>query len=602
MPGMQLPARVGKYELEEYLGGGMSHVYRARDTVIGRTVALKILTDKGREDADVKARFLAEARTAGNISHENILGIYDFGEDEDHHPFMVMEFLRGEDLRSAIKKQHTGDMRNRMRIALEIGRALEYIHGQKVVHRDLKPENVHISLNGQVKLMDFGISKTEGLDLTRTGFMVGTPYYMAPEQVTGSPVTAQADVYSFGVLLYELITGKHAISGDTMERIFYAVLNEPIPVEPMGRAGAPAGLSRLVVACTAKSPAERPQGFETICRDLEQLMAAPDEGVVDQEAVTLVMPERQPGALGAAAAASLSMDGPTEALPRPAKPPVATEPPAAPVPERKKPAWLWPSVGLAAAATAIGLFLMFRPHAPAASIASAPPASAPAASAPKTRITTPSGDMMLVPAGSFLFGEKKEQADLPAFYIDRTEVTNNAYSQFSSATHRELPPKFPQDKPGYPVVNVTIEDAKAFAAWAGKRLPKALEWEKAARGSDGRLYPWGNTPEKARANVGTGQLQPAEDFVGGASPSGALQMIGNVWEFVDETGAPSNGALTYFQDKLKPAPTASEIWYKTRGQAFNNAKLDEGAIWDSATVPARWYEVNLGFRCVMDVK
>jgi serine/threonine-protein kinase len=597
---MQLPARVGRYELEEYLGGGMSHVYRARDTVIGRTVAVKILTDKGREDADVKARFLAEARTAGNISHENILRIYDFGEDDDHHPFMVMEFLRGEDLRSAIKKQLTGDMRNRVRIALEIGRALEYIHGQKIVHRDLKPENVHISLNGQVKLMDFGISKKEGLDLTRTGYMVGTPYYMAPEQVTGGPLTAQADVYSFGVLLYELITGMHAVSSDSMERIFYAVLNEAIPVETMRRAGAPAGLCRLVRACTAKSPAERPQGFETICRDLEQMMAAPDEGVVDPVAETLVMPELQPGA-AAAAAASRAMDGPTELLPQAPKAAVGSEPSAAPIPKRRKRAWLWPSVGLTAA-VAVGLFLILRPHAPVASIAPVAASGSPVAETPKTRIATPTGEMVLVPAGSFLLGERKEQAELPAFYIDRTEVINAAYSQFCHATERQLPPHFPADQPDYPVVNVNIEDAKAFAAWAGKRLPSAKEWEKAARGIDGRLYPWGDTPEQARANVGIRELQRADDFAGGASPYGALQMIGNVWEFVDQTATPSATALTYFQDKLKPAPTAAETWFRIRGEAFNSDKLEEGAIWDSFMVPARWREANLGFRCVMGVK
>jgi serine/threonine-protein kinase len=596
---MQLPARIGRYELEEYLGGGMSHVYRARDTVIGRTVAVKILTDKAREDADVKARFLAEARTAGNISHENILGIYDFGEDDDHHPFMVMEFLRGEDLRSAIKKQHTGDMRNRMRIALEVGRALEYIHGQKIVHRDLKPENVHISLNGQVKLMDFGISKKEGLDLTRTGYMVGTPYYMAPEQVTGGPLTAEADVYSFGVLLYELITGMHAISGDSMERIFYAVLNEAIPMEPMRRAGAPAGLCRLVLACTAKSPAERPQGFETICRDLEQLMAAPDEGVVDPDAATLVMPERQPG-VAAAAAASRAMDERTELLPQTPKGAAAAEPSAAPMPESRKRDWLWLSAGLTAVA-AVGLFLMLRPHAPAASIGPVAAGSPTVAEAPKTRIGTPTGEMVLVPAGSFLFGEKEEQAELPAFYIDRTEVTNAAYNQFCNATQRQLPQHFPVDKPEYPVVNVTIEDAKAFAAWAGKRLPSAREWEKAARGTDGRLYPWGDTAAKGRANIGTGGLQRADDFAGGASPFGALQMIGNVWEFVDETATPSGRTLGYFQRILKPAPTAEETWYRIRGEAFNSDKLEEGAIWDSGTVPARWHEANLGFRCVRDV-
>src|SRR5262245_22517720 len=120
---MQLPARIGKYELEEFLGGGMSHVYRARDTVIGRTVAVKILTEQGCQDQEVKNRFLAEARMAGNISHENVLSIYDFGEDEHHHPFMVMEFLRGGDLRHAIKNGTTGDTKSKLKIALQIAKA-----------------------------------------------------------------------------------------------------------------------------------------------------------------------------------------------------------------------------------------------------------------------------------------------------------------------------------------------------------------------------------------------------------------------------------------------------------------------------------------------
>src|SRR5215510_7780523 len=168
---MQLPARIGKYELEEFLGGGMSHVYRARDTVIGRTVAVKILTEQGCADDEVKARFLAEARMAGNLSHDNILSIYDFGEDEQKRPFMVMEFLRGEDLRSAIRNGKTGDLGNKLGIAVQVAKALQYTHSQKIVHRDIKPENIHINGSGVAKLIDFGIAKTEGLQMTRAGYV-----------------------------------------------------------------------------------------------------------------------------------------------------------------------------------------------------------------------------------------------------------------------------------------------------------------------------------------------------------------------------------------------------------------------------------------------
>ena len=562
---MELPARIGKYELEEYLGGGMSRVYRATDTVIGRTVAIKILTESGLEDGEVKARFLAEAKTAGGISHENILGIYDFGEDEQRRPFIVMEFLKGEDLRHAIRNGHTGDVGNKIRIALQIARALEYINSQKIIHRDIKPENVHITTAGQVKLMDFGISKREGLDnMTRTGFMVGTPYYMAPEQVSGGPITTQVDVYAFGVLLYELMTGRHPIVGDTMERVFYCILNEPLNLEPL-RSKAPEALCELVAKCTAKNPGERPQGFGPVCAELERIQKAPaladDEAVFsDRDMPTLVVPERQPA---------------------PAPAPVP-----APVSARR-PGWMLPAAVLLAAGLATGLFVALKQKGPVPTI------------------SDPAGDMVLVPAGPFLFGQNKQQVTLKAFYVDKTTVTNAVYLAFSNATHHELPPGFPQDKPGFPVVNVTIGDAQAFAQWAKKRLPTEREWEKAARGTDGRQYPWGNQPpDTSMVNVGTGVLHPAADFPSGASPYGALQMIGNVWQFIDEPKTPSKDALAYFQDKLTPPPTADEPWYETRGQSCDTkgGATDKNVIWDAATVPVRWREQFTGFRCVRDVR
>ena len=285
-PGMKLPACVGKYAMEEFLGGGMAHVYRARDTIIGRQVAVKILTPAGSQNAGTKARFLAEARAAGNLSHDNILTVYDYGEDEQHGPFMVMEYLQGEDLGKAIRDGHTGDLGGKLNIALQIARALEYVHTQKMVHRDIKPANIHIGVGGVVKLMDFGIAKMDDLALTRTGTIVGTPYYMAPEQVSGQELTGQVDVYAFGLLLFELITGARAISSGSVEQIFYRILNEPLDLGPTRQAGVPEALSNLVARCAAKDASARPSGFAPVCAEIERIAGGLDA------ASTLILPAR----------------------------------------------------------------------------------------------------------------------------------------------------------------------------------------------------------------------------------------------------------------------------------------------------------------------
>jgi serine/threonine-protein kinase len=275
---LQLPARIGKYQLEEFLGGGMSHVYRAVDTVLGRTVALKILTEAGCADAEAKARFLAEARMAGNVYHDNIIAVYDFGEEQGR-PFIVMEFLRGESLKEAIRNGRPPDLRGKLSVALQIARALGYVHSKKIIHRDIKPENIHLDSAGKVKLMDFGIAKSEGLQLTRAGFTLGTPYYMAPEQVLGQQVTSQVDVYSFGVLMFELLTGVKPITGDTVERIFNQILYEPLDLEPLRRTGAPPRIFELVARCTLKDPAQRIQGFPLVVQELEAALAGRLEAV-----------------------------------------------------------------------------------------------------------------------------------------------------------------------------------------------------------------------------------------------------------------------------------------------------------------------------------
>ena len=264
--------RIGKYEVLEYLGGGMSEVYRATDTVLGRTVALKILTDQGAQDDQMRSRFLLEAKVSSGISHDNIITTYDYG-DAEGRPYLVMEFLVGQTLKQAIRASDPRPLRERLDIALQLARALRHVHRQGIVHRDIKPDNVHLDEKGRVKLMDFGIAKTRTETLTRTGMTVGTPQYMAPETLAAQPPRPASDVYSFGVLLFELLSGQRAIEADTMERVFYAVLHEPVPVDKLSAAGIPQDIVDLVAGCTRKALADRIPDFDPIVETLEAWLA-----------------------------------------------------------------------------------------------------------------------------------------------------------------------------------------------------------------------------------------------------------------------------------------------------------------------------------------
>jgi eukaryotic-like serine/threonine-protein kinase len=284
----------------------------------------------------------------------------------------------------------------------------------------------------------------------------------------------------------------------------------------------------------------------------------------------------------------VELEAPTAMLP--ALPVDAPPPPTRPV-------WLLPVVLLIAAAAAVGLYF-------AAHTGKAPQPAGPVFA---ERLETSTGEMLLVAAGPFQSGEEKKPVDLPAFYVDKTEVTNAAYARFCAATGHKLPQDFPMDRPNYPVVNVSIIEARDFAKWAGKQLPNGRQWEKAARGTDGRLFPWGNERAMDRANVAGKGVRPVTDFLNGASPCGALQMVGNVWELVDQISTAGPKMVEYFGRRLKPAPRADEPWYSIRGFSFQEEFKDaeqkkqfDAVLWDSSTVPARWKDLNIGFRCVKD--
>jgi len=534
---MELPAQFGKYLLERFLGGGMSQVFQATDTVLNRTVCVKILTPEGAADEDTRARFLAEAKMSASLVHDNVIRIFDYGQ-ELGHPYIVMEFLTGADLRSIIKANTAGDLAARINIAIQGARALAYVHSKKLIHRDIKPDNLHVDLSGRVRLMDFGIAKSQDLHLTKTGFQVGTPYYMSPEQVMGDPATERVDIYAYGILLYELFTGVRPIEGETVERLFYQILHEPLKLDALLAVQLPQYLVDLIVRMTAKKPEDRPADFNQIISLLEAGEPAP---------------------------------------PAPAQPA-----PQAKTVSGKKVTGLMLGFAALVVAGFIGL-TMWKLDAIKTSVA--------VRHAAEPIIKHPAGDLLIVPNGEFQAGEDRHKVTLPDFYIDKTEVTNAAYAAVT---------KKPESAdPGLPVVNVTFTEAKSFCEAAGKRLPTPLEWEKAVRGSDGRLYPWGNSADADKAVTDNKPLAPANSMLGSGSPYGALHLAGNVWEWVDQSVQPSAGALASLATVLNPPPTATEPWYPAKGGSFDRP-IAHAVAYESMSLPARFAAPNVGFRCAKD--
>ena len=283
-------SRLGSYEILSPLGaGGMGEVYRARDTKLARDVAVKVLPASLAGDPGALARFQREARAVASLSHPNILSIYDFGAD-DGVAYSVMELLDGETLRARLDSAPPS-ARKSVEIALQIVRGLAAAHERGVVHRDLKPENVFLTRDGQVKVLDFGLARVLGdpraqpAGDTRTqlqtseGIVMGTVGYMSPEQVRGIPADHRSDIFSCGVVLYELVAGRRPFGGDTAAETMTAILKEtPPPLAVSDTAIAPA-LRRIVEHCLEKEPAERFQSARDLAFDLEALRTVSDSGV-----------------------------------------------------------------------------------------------------------------------------------------------------------------------------------------------------------------------------------------------------------------------------------------------------------------------------------
>ena len=224
--------KIGRYKILEQIGqGAMGVVYKALDPFIERVVAVKTMSADLDADPDFRARCFREARSIGQLSHKNIIVIYDLGE-EGGKAYMAMEFLDGEDLKFRIARKEHIPLEVKLRYMIEVTEGLSHAHKKEVFHRDIKPGNIYITKTGQVKILDFGLARLASSDMTKSGSVMGTPNYMSPEQIRGTPIDNRSDIFSAGATFYELITYRRPFYSESLQSTFYKVLQEePEPVE-----------------------------------------------------------------------------------------------------------------------------------------------------------------------------------------------------------------------------------------------------------------------------------------------------------------------------------------------------------------------------------
>jgi eukaryotic-like serine/threonine-protein kinase len=282
-----------RYELEELVGhGGMSSVYRAHDSLLERYVALKILHEQYSEDDDFVERFKREARSVAQLQHPNIVTVIDRGE-QDGRQYIVFEYIDGENLKELVVRKGRLEVHEALEIAIEVARALGFAHEHGLVHRDVKPQNVLMNGDGRAKVTDFGIARSLDVEhgVTQTGTVLGTSNYIAPEQASGKHVDQHSDVYSLGVVLYEMLTGDVPFPGESFVAVALKHVNDPPPNVLDVRGDIPLRVAHAVERALEKDPERRFPTMAAFAAELEACLAELDKG--GDGAVTMVVPAAQ---------------------------------------------------------------------------------------------------------------------------------------------------------------------------------------------------------------------------------------------------------------------------------------------------------------------
>ncbi len=324
-----------RYRATEKIGsGGMADVYKAVDDVLGRTVAIKVLHPRYATEPNFVARFRQEAQAAANLSHPNIVNMYDWGREGETY-YIVMEYVNGTDLKSLVTQRGPLDPAKAAEYAQQVCAALSVAHGYDVIHRDIKPHNIVLTPDGTIKVMDFGIARAGNTTMTQTNSVLGTAQYISPEQAQGKPIGPASDLYSLGVTLYEMVTGRLPFDADTPVATALAQVNEePVPPRQI-RGSIPPALEAVILRAMRKNPAERYSSAAEMRDDLKRVASG------------------QPAVGGAYGGTS---DNHTSVLP-PVEQSASARPSAVPqirpVPQRRTSPWVW--VAVAAVVLALGL-------------------------------------------------------------------------------------------------------------------------------------------------------------------------------------------------------------------------------------------------------
>lgn len=603
---------LGRYQILEQLGeGGMATVYKAYDTRLDRYVAIKVI----RNDLfgptlleRMLKRFEREAKALAKLSHPNIVKVLDYGE-HNGAPYLVLEYLPGGTLKGQVMGKPI-PWQEAVRLLLPIAGALDYAHEQKIIHRDVKPANILLTEKGQPMLSDFGIAKIlemkEEFTLTGSGTGIGTPEYMAPEQGMGREVDARTDIYSLGIVLYELVTGRKPYTADTPMAVVLKHMTDPLPRPRQYIADLPDIVERVLLKALAKDPQDRYSKISEFADALEN---------ADQSRKTANTQPNTP----------TSSTNLTQLL------------------QKKNLNRLWLAFGVVGIVfTGVLIGWLARGD----KTTEVPPTTTPSSTSIPINTTIPSvtinptatrtpfptatpkldigstmtGNdgmtLLYVPAGEFTMGSETGKDEekpihtiyLDGFWIDQTEVTNRQYALCVTAGQCISPNETDSSLRSiyygnsefdeYPVIYVNWNMAKTYCEWAGRRLPTEAEWEKAARGMDERTYPWGEDISCNEANYDPkdscfGDTTIAGNFTSGESPYGVYDMAGNVWEWVSDWYSE-----TYYQD----SPLSNPL-----GPDSGQYRVLRGGSFDSSTSGVRTtnryrYEptytlLSIGFRC-----